>query len=215
MEAQQGIIYRLALKVEEILSIPLSDLMVPNPTQVQLKAFGDVVLGLFGLQITVQEDWVTTRTLIPSSGFGPTPLVTEYYRTKRIGDTLQFNGSFRLGVPTAAQAYIGLNGLKIDYTKVNPGNQRDMLGKWHKLEDSAGLEAIQGIGGQGGALFADGSDQDNVYLGYRSLLEHFDKFNVNAIWTATEHITFNGEVPIAGWKTHQTIREYLESQGVL
>lgn len=46
LESQQGAVLRIAEEVATLASKPVSDFLVPNPTQVQLQQFGDEVLEL-------------------------------------------------------------------------------------------------------------------------------------------------------------------------
>jgi hypothetical protein len=100
MEAQQGIVYRLANTLHEELDIPLNDLMVPNPTQIQLSQFGDIVFQLRdeieALSIPIRDTiWVqdanghgTTNANIRVLGTSP---------TEDIGNAITYNYSTSLG----------------------------------------------------------------------------------------------------------------------
>lgn len=214
MENQQGIIFRIADFLDQNLGVPLSDLMFPNPTQIQLKQFGDLILGMLDLQIPISEPWTTTRTFTPSPGFGT--VTDQSYRTKRVGDTLFFGGQLRIGTPSAVTAYLGLpSGLKADSSKIDTSNLRDLRGKLYKLEDSAANETLSNTGGQDCILTVHPNNLDRITIAYQSVVERFNEVNVNAIWGVTERITWDGHVPIEGWAETQSVREFLEGKGIL
>src|SRR5207245_816653 len=84
---------------------------------------------------------------------------------KRVGDTMQVNGTITPGTTAAGIASISIpTGLTIDSTKL-PANAAVLLGVGHNTNQAAGTLSANGMSL---AYFYDGSDTAKVYITYQT-----------------------------------------------
>lgn len=138
-------------------------------------------------------DWSAyTPTFV---GFGTVASVQVYY--KRVGDSLLVQGTFTNGTPTSTIATISLPSVTIDYTKISTSSAMSEVGI---IMASTGANTDISIPATTMAyLFVDGSDATHIYLSLKSASAAFVKKTPNDFTTANDPITFNFQVPIAGW----------------
>ncbi len=147
-----------------------------------------------GVQAT---DWSLTPA-ITASGFG-TPTSSAIY-SRRLGDTLEIQGSFIAGTTTASIAYLQLPaGYIIDYSKINTATNQGMVGL-STTAISSNLPIFNQVSNSNGEiLFVDGSTTDQIYFAYRGSSNQFVKDNGNTVWVSGNIISFQLKIPIAGW----------------
>lgn len=134
-------------------------------------------------------------TVTPSAGFGTTSLQSTFmYRT---GDRARFVGYYKGGTVAASTMSIALpSGYVIDSTKLTSATSAQHVGFWHQIR----------TGGSGGAgpypAFYDGSDTANIYLAANSASNVFTKVNASSVVSTSDGVSFEFEVPIAGWSSN-------------
>lgn len=132
-------------------------------------------------------------SLVPGAGFG-TVSANAYYM-QRVGNVAKFRGTFKAGTLTAATAVIALpSGMVIDSSKFASTSNVQRVGHLSLMYAAAGPT----INAEA-ALFYDGSDTANVYVGYRSGGSDFEKENTSVMFTDSDAVSFSFEVPILGW----------------
>ena len=151
----------------------------------------DTTKALLGAPVT---DWVAyTPTIV---GFG-TPTKNFFYR--RVGDSIEVQGNFVSGTPSADVASVTLPaGTAIDSTKLPTTTNGTQLSAF---SNTNGASSGLGTNGVAAAAFYDGSDTAKVYLTYQihNSSNGYVKVNGNAFAASGTIFSVRFTVPIAGW----------------
>jgi hypothetical protein len=148
------------------------------------------------------SDWQNyTPTITPSAGFGT--VTNSNIQARRVGDTLEVVGSFRCGtVAGGASAQLTLP-VSIDLTKLNSGNQTNVLGNWWNATSTPGGAVWNNAGAaKFGVVTSDGSTATAVYFSIESLSNRLYQDAVNAIAANNDSICFKFSFPVSGWSSN-------------
>lgn len=117
--------------------------------------------------------------------------------TRRVGDSLQVQGSYVVGAPVAATYAIDLpSGYSIDTTKYGAAQQ--VLGVITRTSGTAGYPtATNGPV----PLFYDGSTTGKIFMAYNNTQGSLTKCTGNC-FSSSDLISYNFTVPILGWTSN-------------
>jgi hypothetical protein len=139
-----------------------------------------------------------------NTNFGPLTSVAMNYR--RVGDSVEIQGTFQMGTPTAAPASISIpSGLAALITNA----QEAVVGRW-STNNGNGNTVKTGpllIGNGGTSLFFSYDDQVSTI----SAQTHQ---NASSLGTSTNVIYINARVPIIGWSSNLTMSDSSSSRVV-
>ena len=146
---------------------------------------------------TVSTPWSTTKYIFTfSAGYGTT--TNEIHRTRRVGDTLEAEVSFKCGTTVASAGYLQLPaGLLIDTDKFTSATNVQRVGGLDLI--TATLANIQAS--TRGIAFYDGSTNNQIFFGQQTgtVANQINKSNVNGLISSNDSLVVRFKVPIAGW----------------
>lgn len=107
-------------------------------------------------------DWSTLYTFTPSAAFGTT--TSADWRSRRVGDHIEVEGYFISGTLAASIPFLSLPAsLTIDTTKLRSTSQATSVGSYW-CSTVSGTPAGYATNGDMGAIFYDGSTNNQIYL---------------------------------------------------
>jgi len=148
---------------------------------------GKAQVSISGGGGTITE-WVSFTPVITGCG----TISSAVGKWRRVGDSMDVEGSFVSGTTTAVPFEIDIPSSEaIDTTKISGGNM-NTLGRSFAV--GVGIYAIPAH------LFSDGSDTSAVYASYQAASNaNFTKANGNALVSSGQGYCFQFTVPISGW----------------
>lgn len=137
-------------------------------------------------------DWTNSNSFT----FNNLGSITGSIYLRRIGSSLEYQGTITTGTTGSPQSIQLPSGLAIDYSKL--GTSSSQVGVW--AQSSSGATNIFSTSGTGGILFVDGSDTGKIFINAQSTGNVFSKNNsINS----TALFTIKGSIPIQGWSSNQ------------
>ncbi len=138
--------------------------------------------------------WVTD-TNFSFANFGS--VTANLVKTRRVGDTLEVNGTFKSGTNQAANAQITLPSYyRIDSTKLSTTANTSIVGNWINTNTTTKFSADLA-----GPLFFDGSTLDNVYMSVQaSASGSIAAFNANVL-SNTTGFHFKFAIPVKEFRS--------------
>lgn len=184
-------------------------------TSTNLKWGFQVVTGNCGKIFRIDDVEITTNPFVSQdllnitewasftpvlTGFGT--VTCNVGRFRRIGDSIEIEGSFDAGTPTAVDAKLDLpTCLLVDFCKVGSGCQ-NFLGSWVHLN---GTDAYYGCTSRAGVLFTDKTDTNSLFFTQAAASDGvMCKTDGNAIVAASDGMTYRVSVPICGFAASAT-----------
>lgn len=120
--------------------------------------------------------------------------VTDNSQWRRVGDSIEIQGSTTVGTVGAAVPSIVLSGLSFDTAKFNY-NQNTALGNYSATSNAS----LNMYSGQNGAIFTDGSTADTLFITSNTASAQFTKINANGLFDSNQIFSWHVTVPIDGW----------------
>lgn len=152
--------------------------------------------NLFVLGHRAATPWVTDAGFAPNAaGFGT--VSNKSIRWRRVGDTMEVQGSFTVGTTVVSQqAFMALpTGYSIDVSKMTAALKNDW-GIWSRLTNATThVNAVD----QQGPIMSDGSVTDRVWFVLDSSSNVYVKDNVQAIFSDNTTVTMHFWLPILNW----------------
>lgn len=147
------------------------------------------------------SNWSTSLAIVPNpAAFGT--ITNSAIFSRRIGDTLEVNGSFIAGTVSTGNASFALpSGYVIDPTKLNALTNGTFLGSSFGAVSGANPFGVVTSSGITNAVFYDGSDTSNVYITDNSSSFQFTKSTGSGRFNSGQLISFSFQIPISGWTT--------------
>ena len=125
-----------------------------------------------------------------SSGYGTVTNKSLFCR--RVGDTLEIQGSFKAGTVNTGEGYLSFTKWAIDTSKIS-GSSTAYLGPATEIRTG-------GAGTHPNYLwFSDGTTTDRFWLSYQSSSNAFGKNSVSNILATNDLVNVNVSFPVAGW----------------
>lgn len=158
-------------------------------------SFDDVFVGPVATPIGLAGSNVLSASISPTS-FGTVSNNSAW--VWQTGDKMQGRGSFQAGTTAAAAGYLTLpNSYSIDTSKFQSQNKTAVIGRWHKILNS-GNNTLDGT--SAGPLVLDTANPTRLNFSFTvgpSNVFIFD--NVSGSIATSDTVTYEFEVPIAGW----------------
>ena len=192
IEQLHGMLFKLAQDAAPAFGNPLSTYLSANPSQVDRRQFGNLVLGLLDLQVPIVTPW--TSYTPGFQGFGTVTGVE--FEWRQIGEDVEINGKWTNGTVTAVEGRIDL-----------PPGKTTFAYPTFRL---VGMDANTNPSGDNNYVVAKPSV---TYLNpIRSALA---SSNLGTVFNAGETHSIFASVRIANQQATQTIRQYLQSIGAI
>lgn len=159
-----------------------------------------LVFDSFRLSRSVSEvgvpatDWQLNSTILTTTGFGTTTPAVPICYTRRVGDTMEFTGSFTAGTSTGSTASLNLSGVTIDASKLSTSTAGSVVGSFNDSASST-LTIIYGNGKYD--LFYDGVTNNQIFIAQVTSTSGRQKATGTNIGSNVI-VTFEFSIPIVG-----------------
>lgn len=164
--------------------------------------FADVILGPgVGTQGAVVSPWASDLTFTPV-GFGTVTVRKNTYQ--RVVNRMIVRLDFVSGTSTATTALITLpTGYTIDSTLCSTTTNTQKVGWW--LRATSGAANVVTSAASLGAVFYDGSTNNQIFVATTTTSNAYVKDNGNSICVANDNIGIEFDIPIAEWAGSGTV----------
>jgi hypothetical protein len=150
--------------------------------------------GNGGSSSTTITNWQTFALVPNASGWGT--ISSSSIWSKRIGDSLWVQGSFKAGTTAGALASMVFpGGTTIDSSKMTSVAQYQVVGMANLIKSAAGAVQVFSSN-QGLVVFYDGSTTDRVFVTPTAQSNVLEKVFVNAFQSSSDGIAFNFVLPV-------------------
>jgi hypothetical protein len=211
VEVLNGNTLRMADLVAGLAGIPASDIIGNDPSNVQIKQFGDILLGILDVQVPVVTAWVD---FTPTGTW--TTNVTYSGKRRQVGENVEIQYNVECsGAPDAVPLDFDFPpGITIDTSKLEV-NSADgtviLLGNGSALDDGNDNFVLQPfLGSSGTEIRASLIDATVTYS-----RQTFVGATVPFVFAINDSVVLNVTFPAVGFEATQTLREHLEDKGIL
>lgn len=203
LESLTGSIKKISDDLAVVAGTSSSDYWSASPSEVERRAFGDMVLGILGVRVPIVEEWTS---FVPTSSWIANTTLTGYYR--RVGDEIEVNIHGALsGAPTSTTLVIDIPlGLSINTGKIASASTSALYYGWANFTDN-------GIAHYKGGVSYNTATSVIITSLRQSGATNIDQQGVDQVtpftWANSDYFDIEFRVPVVGWASTQTIKTIL------